>query len=219
MIVGSGRGVRINGYDGLGHNMYDTHNVHDAHHPSGQAGATSHHPNSDHPNSGNPNSDHQEVVVQTASSARTSGHEQLELETLLLSRHLAPLRQSVPDLRLERSGYTLLSRIAAEGAPMSLAELSHALNLDVSTLNRQTAAITKAGLLHRVADPDGGLARKFEITAQGREQLDRARSANTTGLARVVDRWSDADLATFVGYLRRFNADIERLDGRPWPRD
>ncbi|MFC7584962.1 hypothetical protein ACFQYP_15390 [Nonomuraea antimicrobica] len=30
--------------------------------------------------------------------------------------------------------------------------------------------------------------------------------------------WSADDVATFAAYLKRFNTDIERLGGRPWPR-
>ncbi|WP_076258636.1 MarR family winged helix-turn-helix transcriptional regulator [Intrasporangium flavum] len=145
--------------------------------------------------------------------------EALELETMLLSRYLIPNRRfsGQHSRRLERSWYTLLSRIVAQG-PMSLNELSEALGLDVSTLNRQTAALTRAGHLERVADPDGGMARKFRATPSGTADLEADRRANAEGLGTVVADWSDDDVADLVALLRRFNTDLENLDGRPWPR-
>lgn len=147
-------------------------------------------------------------------------HAALELETMLLARYLLPNRRfsSERPRHLERSAYTLLSRVVTQG-PMSIGELSDALGLDVSTLNRQTAAMTKAGRLERVPDPDGGIARKFRATAAGKQQLEEDRRANVEGLGSVVADWSPEDIETLVALLRRFNTDLERLDGRPWPRD
>ena len=110
-------------------------------------------------------------------TTRSNRFEDLELETMLLGRHLAPLRRPrSEDRRLERSGYTLLSRLRVQ-EPMSIGELSDALGLDVSTLNRQTAALTRSGYLERVPDPDGGMARKFRVTQAGVEQLESDRRA------------------------------------------
>ncbi|OUS95310.1 MarR family winged helix-turn-helix transcriptional regulator [Rhodococcus sp. NCIMB 12038] len=146
-------------------------------------------------------------------------HDALELETMLLTRYLHPNRRFASERTryLERSAYTLLSRVAAQG-PMSIGELSDALGLDVSTLNRQTAAMTKAGDLARIPDPEGGMARKFQATATGKQHLEADRHANAEGLSRVVADWSPEDVDTFVALLRRFNNDLENLDGRPWPR-
>ncbi len=146
-------------------------------------------------------------------------YDELERETMLHSRYLMPQRRFAgSEDRLERSAYTLLSRIDAQG-PMSLGEMSDALGLDVSTLNRQTAAMTKSGYVERVPDPEGGLARKFRLTEVGAERLEADRRLNAAGLRKVLVDWSGEDVDTFTALLRRFNTDIERLDGRPWPRD
>ncbi|GAA4072343.1 MarR family winged helix-turn-helix transcriptional regulator [Nonomuraea soli] len=142
----------------------------------------------------------------------------IEFETMLYERfrHLAN-----PSARrrggLDRSAYLLLSRLQAEG-PMSIGELSDAFRLDVSTLNRQTAAMLKSDLVERIPDPGGGIARKFRITTEGRDRLEEERAAGVASLDRVLAGWSADDVAAFAGYLRRFNTDIERLAGRPWPR-
>nr|WP_285597081.1 MarR family transcriptional regulator [Kineosporia sp. NBRC 101731] len=140
---------------------------------------------------------------------------EIEYEQMLLSRHSLVTANRAH--MIERSAYILLSRIRVQG-PMSISELSEALGLDASTLNRQTAAAMRAGLLERIPDPDGGIARKFVITQQGSQLLDAQREMVTNGLDKLMADWSDEDLATFGAFLKRFNMDIERHTGRIWPR-
>ncbi|WAU84331.1 MarR family transcriptional regulator [Streptomyces sp. Qhu-G9] len=142
----------------------------------------------------------------------------IEFETMLLGRHLylnSPRARAGG--RLERSAYILLSRIRMEG-PMSIGQLSDAFGLDASTLNRQTAAMLRGGLVERIPDPDGGIARKFRITAEGARRLDTHRGESVRALEKVMANWDPEEVAAFAGFLKRFNTDIESLDERPWPR-
>ncbi len=131
----------------------------------------------------------------------------IEFETMLLGRHR----------HLDRSAYLLLNRIHVTG-PMSIGQLSDAFGLDVSTLNRHTSALLRAGLVERIPDPDGGLARKFRLTEEGERWLGEEREKNILGLEKVLAGWTAEDVTAFAAYLRRFNTDIEHLAGRPWPR-
>jgi DNA-binding MarR family transcriptional regulator len=131
----------------------------------------------------------------------------IEFETMLLGRHR----------HLDRSAYLLLNRIHITG-PMSIGQLSDAFGLDVSTLNRHTSALLRAGLVERIPDPDGGIARKFRLTDEGERWLREEREKNILGLEKVLAGWTAEDVAAFAAYLRRFNTDIEHLAGRPWPR-
>ncbi|MEU6414373.1 MarR family transcriptional regulator [Microbispora sp. NPDC046933] len=131
----------------------------------------------------------------------------IEFETMLLGRHR----------HLDRSAYLLLNRIHVTG-PMSIGQLSDAFGLDVSTLNRHTSALLRAGLVVRIPDPDGGIARKFRLTGEGERWLGEEREKNILGLEKVLSDWTAEEVAAFAAYLRRFNTDIERLAGRPWPR-
>lgn len=144
---------------------------------------------------------------------------EVEYEQMLLSRHglLSHKGGRRKDGVLERSAYILLSRIRIQG-PMSIGELSDAFGLDASTLNRQTAAAMRSGLVERIPDPQGGMARKFRITDQGARLLDEEREGLVHSLDQIMDDWSDEDIAAFASFLRRFNTGIERLGGRPWPR-
>lgn len=145
--------------------------------------------------------------------------DRIEFETMLLSRHShlhAPRTRSGAG-GLDRSAYVLLTRIRMHG-PMSIGQLTDAFGLDASTLNRQTAAMLRAGVVERIPDPDGGIARKFRITEEGERRLEADRSFNIGGLRRIMEHWSPEDAAAFANLLERFNRDIERLEGRPWPR-
>ncbi|WP_330172280.1 MarR family transcriptional regulator [Streptomyces sp. NBC_01498] len=144
---------------------------------------------------------------------------EVEYEQMLLSRYsfLNQKGGRRKDGVLERSAYILLSRIRLQG-PMSIGELSDAFGLDASTLNRQTAAVLRAGFVERMADPEGGMARKFRITDEGARVLDEEREGIVRSLDRVMADWPEEEIAAFAACLRRFNSDIERLAGRPWPR-
>ncbi|MFE0728096.1 MarR family winged helix-turn-helix transcriptional regulator [Streptomyces antibioticus] len=148
----------------------------------------------------------------------TPTHE-VEYEQMLLSRHtfLNQRGGRRKNSLMERSAYILLSRIRVQG-PMSIGELSEAFGLDASTLNRQTAAAMRAGLIERIPDPEGGMARKFRLTAEGDRLLDEEREGIVEVLDRVMHDWPDDDVAAFAAYLRRFNHGIESIGGRPWPR-
>ncbi|MFF1903896.1 MarR family winged helix-turn-helix transcriptional regulator [Kitasatospora sp. NPDC058218] len=118
---------------------------------------------------------------------------------------------------LERSAYLLLSRIEAQG-PMSIGQLAEAFQLDASTVNRQAAAMLRAGVVERIPDPDGGVARKFAITVVGGEALTEDRRRHQEGLDRVLKGWSEAEVAGLATALTRLNRSIEDLQGVVWPR-
>ncbi|WP_067545066.1 MarR family winged helix-turn-helix transcriptional regulator [Nocardia crassostreae] len=138
----------------------------------------------------------------------------VEFETMLLGRYTLVTRTS---RSLDRSAYTLLSRLRDQES-MSIGQLSEALGLEASTLRRQTAAMMRDGLIERIPDPDGGMARRFQVTPEGVRQLDNERTENVKALEVSMADWSADDVAAFAGYLRRFNTDIEHMTGRPWPR-
>ncbi|MFC4563326.1 MarR family winged helix-turn-helix transcriptional regulator [Nocardiopsis mangrovi] len=145
--------------------------------------------------------------------------EVLERELMLAGRHSAmgPPGSACGPRALERSAYVLLSRLETEG-PMSNGELAHAFRLDASTVHRQTGAMMRSGLVRRIPDPDGGMARKFSMTDEGARRLAEDRSRIRDGLAAALDGWTSKDIGRLTEMLTRFNASIEERDERPWPR-
>lgn len=142
----------------------------------------------------------------------------LVYEHMLLSRHAAS--GAHPDGRrdaLDRSATVLLARLVDEG-PMTVAELADAFDLDVSTIHRQVAAAMKHGLVERIDDPGGGLARKHRPTPEGEGRLRAELDVRGFHLDEIVAEWPEEDLNTFVTLLRRFNQSSEQLRAKPWPR-
>lgn len=143
----------------------------------------------------------------------------IEFEMVLLSRHsyFDGPRKADAHKKVDRSAYVVLTRIDLDG-PLSIGELSAALGLDTSTVNRQTTAMLKADLLERIPDPQGGMARKLAMTTEGAARLEYARDTTVESLGRVMTGWTDDEAADFARMLERFNRGIEALEGRPWPR-
>jgi DNA-binding MarR family transcriptional regulator len=138
----------------------------------------------------------------------------VEVELSLLARH--HLHSSQTGRELDRSGYQLLGRL--ELGAMSLRQLAEAFRLDQSTVNRQVNALLRAGLVQRVADPDGGLARMLRPTRRGLALLRRDRAVAREQVGRVLEGWPAAETRELHRLLERLNTSIERLEGRAWPR-
>jgi DNA-binding MarR family transcriptional regulator len=141
--------------------------------------------------------------------------EGLSRELTLVSRH-----QLVTAMKglLERSAYLMLNRIDVTG-PMTARELADALQLEISTVTRQVAAMLREDLVERIPDPGGGLARRLRITPTGAARLTADRERYRTGLATVVTDWPDTTCTDLYNLLRALNERIEALQGTPWPRE
>jgi DNA-binding MarR family transcriptional regulator len=140
----------------------------------------------------------------------------LEVELTLLARHHLHSSQHSDQRSLDRSGYQLLGRLELE--PMTLKQLAEAFRLDVSTVNRQVNALLRAGLVDRVPDPDGGVAKVLRPTPEGLDLLHRDRALVQEQVARVVEGWTKKDRIELHRLLEKLNTSIEALEGRPWPR-
>ncbi|MFC8044233.1 MarR family winged helix-turn-helix transcriptional regulator [Nocardia sp. NPDC057353] len=141
----------------------------------------------------------------------------LAFELTLLSRHYTGATPRRAGHQLERSAFLILTRLELEHA-LSLRELAEAFRLDISTLNRQVAAMSRQQLVVRVPDPDGGVARKVQASAKGLALLAADRALGREGLRSVVSEWSEPDLAQLGALISRFNRDIEAREENPWPR-
>ncbi|MFC8176738.1 MarR family winged helix-turn-helix transcriptional regulator [Streptomyces sp. NPDC057325] len=137
----------------------------------------------------------------------------LERELTLLSRHFLSSRGPRIGQTLERSAYILLTRMETT-APLTLKELAHTFQVDFSTISRQVNAMLKLGLVERIPDPDGGIARKFRPTPQGIEQLHADRAISLHGTARLIETtgWQPATTQQFLTLLIELNQGIEKLE-------
>ena len=102
---------------------------------------------------------------------------------------------------------------------MSVAELAQSFGLDISTVHRQVAAAMKSGLIERIKDPEGGVARKHRPTEEGLRRLEEEVHARRESFERFTRDWSAEDVATLAHLTRRFNESVEASLGHSWPRD
>jgi DNA-binding MarR family transcriptional regulator len=144
----------------------------------------------------------------------TTPYERINQGFLLIGRNFTDITRR--ESRLDRSAMTLLACLDA-GGPMTLAELSAVLGRDVSTLNRQTAALLRGGLAERIPDPAGGVARKFRISAEGARRLADEQAGNLRATKLLLEGWTADEIESFASALERYNAAIEQRSGRHWP--
>ncbi len=139
-------------------------------------------------------------------------------EHMLMQRHV--VHSTGPygrQAHLDRSATLLLARLKAEG-PMTVAQLSEAFGLDISTVHRQLAAAIKHGLIEKVRDPDGGAAWLHQASDEGKARLEEEFGARHETFADITSDWNDDDVRTFAELMRRFNEQVEERRGQPWPR-
>ncbi|MER5438743.1 MarR family transcriptional regulator [Streptomyces sp. NPDC002790] len=143
----------------------------------------------------------------------------LERELTLLSRHFIAARGPRIGQSLDRSAYVLLTRLET-GEPLTLKELAHTFQADVSTINRQVAAMLKQGLVERIDAAAKGGARTFRPTPLGLERLDADRAISRAGAARLIEAagWSSERTQQFLALMVEFNHGIEQLEGLAWDR-
>ncbi|WP_406142003.1 MarR family winged helix-turn-helix transcriptional regulator [Streptomyces sp. NBC_01089] len=138
----------------------------------------------------------------------------LERELTLLSRHFIASRGPRIGQSLDRSAYVLLTRLET-GEPLTLKELAHTFQADVSTINRQMSAMLRHGLVEHIPAPTRGAARTFRPTPLGLERLEADRAISRAGTARLIEAagWSEARTQQFLTLMVEFNHGIEQLEG------
>jgi DNA-binding MarR family transcriptional regulator len=112
-----------------------------------------------------------------------------------------------PDL--QPSGYLLLSWLANNG-PQRGSMVSEQLGIDKGAISRQAQHLEELGLLDRSADPDDGRAMLLAPSANALAGLARVREGRRASLDERLSGWSDADLASLVSLLGRYNVALER---------
>jgi DNA-binding MarR family transcriptional regulator len=100
----------------------------------------------------------------------------------LLLRRAGRMATQVSDAHLQPAGLTIgqfgvMVRVYAgslSGPPMTMKELSNAVGLDPTTLNRTLKPLEAQALVRTTPDPRDGRARRVQLTAAGLERLTQA---------------------------------------------
>jgi len=128
----------------------------------------------------------------------------IELELAILVRRTTSVTSNKRIWNLDRSAYLLLRRIASKGS-VGVKVLAGEFQLDISTVSRQAAALEQKGYLYKIPDPIDGRAYSFQITEQGKKELQDHMQARLERIAELLHDWQDEECQVFGELLRKFN--------------
>jgi DNA-binding MarR family transcriptional regulator len=135
------------------------------------------------------------------------------LERALVRAARAVGRLEVParlaDVPVGKESYWLLNRVEELG-PMRASDLAAALNLDASTISRQTHRLVDARLIERTVDPVDGRACLLAVSDRGRQALAEVVSFRRQQLAELLREWSDPDRSLVTNLLDRLADDLQQ---------
>ncbi|ASI36774.1 MULTISPECIES: MarR family transcriptional regulator [unclassified Exiguobacterium] len=131
--------------------------------------------------------------------------EVIELELAILIRRLTTA--TADNRNLDRASYLLLRQLSESG-PVGVKTLARELQLDVSTVSRQAAALDQKKLVEKVRDEADGRAFFYHITSFGQEELTIYRTARLASIERLLTDWSGDDTEAFGRLLQQFNREL-----------
>ncbi|HUW77785.1 MAG TPA: MarR family winged helix-turn-helix transcriptional regulator [Candidatus Nanopelagicaceae bacterium] len=110
----------------------------------------------------------------------------------------------------DKGAIKLLAYLDACGI-QRLSDLPKEIPLDLSTISRHCASLTRDGLLDRTDDPNDRRAALINITDAGREHLEQVRTEKTALLKDATTHWSQEDIRDFIRLLDRMAEDLENF--------
>jgi DNA-binding MarR family transcriptional regulator len=144
----------------------------------------------------------------TASSAEFEAYCAVEHQLGVLlrrSRAFSAEMRRVVHPELEAGAYSLLVRICEVG-PARSTDLAAYFGVGKATISRQLKVLQELRLIEREPDPLDGRAHLLELTDEGRQRLDRARSGRRERFHALLSTWPAEDVRLVGKMLARFNA-------------
>ncbi len=108
---------------------------------------------------------------------------------------------------LERSAYVLLRQLSVEG-PAGVKSLSEQLDLDISTVSRQAAALEQKKYIDKFPNPKDGRSYFYRITDSGIKELDDNRQRRYERLSDLLTEWTEDEKQTFGHLLKKYNQTV-----------
>jgi DNA-binding MarR family transcriptional regulator len=124
---------------------------------------------------------------------------------LVVMRLARRLRQQAPEA-LSPSQLSVLSTLESQG-PLTPTEVAAAERVKPPTITRVVGILEDAGLVRRKSDPGDRRSSRVELTARGRELIERDRRRKTAYLAKQIAKLSEEE----VRALNRAVELIERM--------
>ncbi|GIQ67118.1 putative HTH-type transcriptional regulator YxaD [Paenibacillus cisolokensis] len=112
---------------------------------------------------------------------------------------------------LDRSAYLLLHQLMVQGA-VGVKDLAASLQLDVSTVSRQAAALDQKGYVVKLPDPQDGRAYFYHITEQGAKALLEEKKARADMIDKLLSDWSEEERRQFGEQLKKLNRVLKEYE-------
>lgn len=110
---------------------------------------------------------------------------------------------------LQPAAYQLAATLSGHG-PAKAGRLAELLGMDKSAVSRLAKSLCDHGLAKASADPDDGRGIVYSLTESGHERVRTANVAKSGSFFSRLEGWGEAELAQFIGLLRKFNRATER---------
>src|SRR3954469_17428042 len=114
---------------------------------------------------------------------------------------------------LGSQGFTALGVVHVHG-PLRVSDVGQHLAVDLSVASRQVRALIDAGYVEKQPDPDDARATLLSTTDDGRRVLEESHRRMVHAFGRVLEDWSDEDIASLAGSLERLRDDFTRTTAR-----
>jgi DNA-binding MarR family transcriptional regulator len=108
---------------------------------------------------------------------------------------------------LGSQGFTALGVVHVHG-PVRVSEVAQRLAVDLSVASRQVNALISAGYLVKEQDPDDARATLLSTTEDGQRVLEESHRRMVHAFGRVLEGWSDDEIAALAGSLERLRDDF-----------
>ncbi|GAA1584067.1 MarR family winged helix-turn-helix transcriptional regulator [Actinoplanes couchii] len=102
----------------------------------------------------------------------------------------------------------LLAIRRRESAGCHMKELASEHALDPSTISRSVAALTRAGLVERTADPLDGRASTLHVTESGHALLDQTQTFYEARISAALHDWTPEEIDALTTSLSRLAHDL-----------
>jgi DNA-binding MarR family transcriptional regulator len=112
------------------------------------------------------------------------------------------------DEHSDKGALKLLGYLESCG-PQRLSDLPKSIPLDLSTISRHCATLSRDGLVDRAEDPTDGRVVRLSVTTAGSEYLSRLRDENAAHLKSATEHWNNQDIADLMKLLDRMTEDLE----------
>jgi DNA-binding MarR family transcriptional regulator len=110
---------------------------------------------------------------------------------------------------LGSQGFTALAVVHVHG-PIRVSDVAQHLAVDLSVASRQVKALIDAGYVRKQADENDARATLLNVTDDGRRVLEESHRRMVHAFGRVLDDWSERDVAALAAALERLRTDFAR---------